>query len=144
MTSEDAPDPAGRTGPQLFYNDTVIDHFVNPRNVGELEPGPGVYAVVVGDPACGDQLELWVEVAGGRLSRVRFRSLGCPGAIATSSMLTELACGRTLAEAAVLTDDEVVEALGGIPERKRHCSLLGVQALQAALAAERRDPEKRE
>lgn len=92
---------------------------------------------MVGDPACGDQMKLWIEMSADRISRIRFRSLGCPGAIATSSMLTDLALGRTLEEAGRLTDDDVVEALGGIPARKRHCSLLGVQALQAAIAGYR-------
>lgn len=122
-------------GPQLFYNERVVDHFRNPRNVGELPAAANVASAVVGDPACGDQMKLWIEVSAGRIGRIRFRSLGCPGAIATSSMLTDLALGRTLGEAAALTDDDVVEALGGIPERKRHCSLLGVQALQAAIVA---------
>ena len=124
-------------GPQLFYNDRVVDHFLNPRNVGELPEAESVVCTVVGDPACGDQMKLWIEVSAGRISRIRFRSLGCPGAIATSSMLTELAEGRTLEQAATLTDDDVIEALGGLPERKRHCSLLGVQALQAAIAGYR-------
>jgi nitrogen fixation protein NifU and related proteins len=131
---EDDAEPQAEQGPQLFYNERVVDHFSRPRNVGELRAADNVAFAVVGDPACGDQMKLWIEVSAGRITRVRFRSLGCPGAIATSSMLTELALDRTLDEAAALTDDDVVEALGGIPVRKRHCSLLGVRALHAAIA----------
>jgi nitrogen fixation NifU-like protein len=120
-------------GPVLFYNDVVIDHFVNPRNVGDLPEVETDGFGLVGDPSCGDQMLLWIGVADGRIARIAFRSFGCPGAIATSSMLTTLAEGRTLEEARRITDDDVIEALGGIPERKRHCSLLGVMALQAAL-----------
>ncbi len=129
------PASEGGPAPQLYYNDTVVDHFLHPRNVGELAEGADVVSAVVGDPGCGDQMRLWIQVAEGRISQIRFRSFGCPGAIATSSMLTELALGRTLGQARALTDDDVIEGLGGIPARKRHCSLLGVQALQAAIAA---------
>ncbi|MBN2369561.1 MAG: iron-sulfur cluster assembly scaffold protein [Vicinamibacteria bacterium] len=123
----------------LFYNDRVIDHFTNPRNVGDLSEGAAIGFGLVGDPRCGDQTKLWIEVSSGRIARVRFRSFGCPGAIATSSMLTVLAEGRTIEEARAITDDDVIEALGGIPARKKHCSLLGVQALRAAID----DHEKR-
>jgi nitrogen fixation NifU-like protein len=126
-------DSGGSTGPRLFYNEVVIDHFVNPRNVGELAEGDTDGYGMVGDPACGDQMKLWIAVRGGRIAKIAFQSFGCPGAIATSSMLTALADGKTIDEARRITDDDVVEALGGIPERKRHCSLLGVRALQAAI-----------
>lgn len=121
------------SGPVLFYNDTVVDHFTNPRNVGELDERETDGFAVVGDPSCGDQMKLWISARDGRISKIAFKSYGCPGAISTSSMLTVLAEGRTLEEAARITDDDVVDALGGIPERKRHCSLLGVRALRAAL-----------
>lgn len=137
---DDDAAPDDGAGPQLFYNETVVDHFMHPRNVGELPAAEGVISAVVGDPSCGDQMKLWIEISAGRIERVRFKSLGCPGAIATSSMLTELAEGRTLEQADALTDDDVIEALGGIPARKRHCSLLGVQALRAALARHREGP----
>jgi len=123
----------GSRGPLLFYNEVVIDHFVNPRNVGELSEGDTDGYGMVGDPTCGDQMKLWIAVHGGRIAKIAFQSFGCPGAIATSSMLTALAEGRTIDEARRLTDDDVVEALGGIPEKKRHCSQLGVRALQAAI-----------
>lgn len=118
-------------GPLLFYNEMVIDHFTNPRNVGELENPDG--EVVVGDPACGDQMKVGIRINNYRIEDIKFKSYGCPGAIATSSMMTELAKGRTIAEALELTDDEVVIALGGIPERKKHCSLMGVTGLRGAI-----------
>jgi len=126
-------DPGDPAGPVLFYNDVVIDHFMNPRHVGDLPEAETDGFGLVGDPSCGDQMLLWIGVRDGRIARIAFRSFGCPGAIATSSMLTVLAEGRTLEAARRITDDDVIEALGGIPERKRHCSLLGVMALQAAL-----------
>lgn len=120
-------------GPVLSYNETVLDHFVNPRNVGELDEADTDGFGLVGDPSCGDQMKLWIAVREGRIARIAFKSFGCPGAIATSSMLTALAEGKTIDQAKGITDDDVVEALGGIPERKRHCSLLGVRALHAAM-----------
>ena len=121
------------SGPVLFYNEAVIDHFTNPHNVGELPENETDGYGLVGDPACGDQMKLWISIRSGRIDKIAFKSFGCPGAIATSSMLTDLAKGRTVEEARRLTDDDIVEALGGIPERKKHCSLLGIQALQAAI-----------
>ncbi len=126
-------DPGAWSGPVLFYNEAVIDHFTNPRNVGEISPAETNGFGLVGDPSCGDQMKLWVVVRAGRITRIAFKSFGCPGAIATSSMLTDLAKGKTIEEARLITDDDIVEALGGIPENKRHCSLLGVRALQAAI-----------
>jgi nitrogen fixation NifU-like protein len=122
------------SGPILFYNNAVIEHFTNPRNVGELPESETDGYGLVGDPSCGDQMKLWISIRGGKIEKIAFKSFGCPGAIATSSMLTDLAKGRTIEEAKCLTDDDVVEALGGIPERKKHCSLLGVLALRAAIA----------
>ena len=121
------------SGPILYYNDTVLDHFTNPRNAGELAENETDGYGLVGDPACGDQMKLWISIRSERIEKIAFKSYGCPGAIATSSMLTYLAKGRTIEEAKRITDDDVVEALGGIPERKKHCSLLGVLALQAAI-----------
>ena len=120
-------------GPVLFYNEVVIDHFTNPHNVGEFSPTETDGFGLVGDPSCGDQMQLWISVRDGRIARIAFKSLGCPGAIATSSMLTALAQGKTIEAARGITDDDVIAVLGGIPEHKRHCSLLGVRALQAAL-----------
>ncbi|HBH86674.1 MAG TPA: iron-sulfur cluster assembly scaffold protein [Syntrophaceae bacterium] len=130
-------EPQTHAGPVLFYTNIVIDNFVNPRNVGEIEDADG-YAMI-GDPSCGDQMKLWIKVRDGRISDIKFKSFGCPGAIATSSMTTVLASGKTIEEAKKLTDDNVILALGGIPENKRHCSLMGINALLAAI----QDYEKR-
>ena len=118
-------------GPLLFCNDLVIDHFTNPRNVGEVEHPDG--QVMIGDPSCGDQMKVTVMITGNRIVDIKFTSNGCSGAIATSSMMTELAKGKTVEEALKLTDDDVVIALGGIAEKKKDCSLMGVTGLQGAL-----------
>ncbi|OHD26488.1 MAG: hypothetical protein A2Y38_01980 [Spirochaetes bacterium GWB1_59_5] len=118
----------------MYYTDAVIDHFTNPRNVGEMVAGEYDGYACIGDPGCGDEMKLWIVVRDGSIARIAFKSYGCPGAISTSSMLTVLAEGKSLAEALRISDDDVVNALGGIPENKQHCSLLGVQALHAALA----------
>ena len=128
-----------RSGPALFYNETVLEHFMAPRNTEALSSDEVDGFGLVGDPACGDQMKLWICVREGRIAKIALKSFGCPGAIATSSMLTVLARGKTVAEAREISDDDVVQALGGIPERKKHCSLLGVRALMAALS----DWEKR-
>ncbi|MCX5899836.1 MAG: iron-sulfur cluster assembly scaffold protein [Proteobacteria bacterium] len=123
--------------PVLFYNETVIDHFTNPRNVGEIDNADGF--ALVGDPSCGDQMKLWIKVVAGHIFDIKFKSFGCPGAIATSSMATTIAMGMHLEDAKRLTDDDIIRALGGIPANKEHCSLMGVGALQAAI----RDYEQR-
>jgi nitrogen fixation NifU-like protein len=125
------PEPDLSEGPVLFYNERVIDHFTNPRNVGEMDDADG-YALI-GDPSCGDQMMLWIRVENERIIDITFKSFGCPGAIATSSMMTTLAKGKTIREAKQLTDDDVIDALGGIPERKKHCSLMGVTSLLEAI-----------
>jgi nitrogen fixation NifU-like protein len=133
MSSAENTEAQPLKGPVLFYNDTVIDHFTNPRNAGEMKSGEANGYALVGDPLCGDQMKLWIRVDSGRITDIRFKSFGCPGAIATSSMATCMALGKSLEEAAELTDDDVVRALGGIPEDKKHCSLLGIMALQKAI-----------
>ncbi len=132
-TDDDKTESAQYSGPVLFYNEDVIDHFMNPRNMGELSEDNTDGYGLVGDPSCGDQMKLWISIRSGRINQIAFKSYGCPGAIATSSMLIDLAKGKTIEEAKSITDDDVVEALGGIPEKKKHCSLLGVLALQAAI-----------
>ena len=114
-----------------MYTQKVIEHFTNPRNVGEAENANA--EAVVGDPSCGDQMKISLRVENGRIVDIKFKSYGCPGAIATSSMLTELAKGKTIEEALLITDDDVSVSLGGIPERKKHCSLMGVMSLQEAI-----------
>jgi nitrogen fixation NifU-like protein len=129
---ERPPEPGSLpAGPILLYNETVIEHFMHPRNVGELENPDG--EAVVGDPMCGDQMKVSIRVDNGIISDIKFKSFGCPGAISTSSMVTELAKGKSTVEALMITDDDVVLALGGIPAHKKHCSLLGVQAVQQAI-----------
>ncbi len=138
MDSERNDEDGGYSGPILYYTDAVIDHFTNPRNVGEMADDEADGYACIGDPGCGDEMKLWIAVRDERIERIAFKSYGCPGAISTSSMLTVLAEGRTLDEALAITDDDVVGALGGIPENKHHSSLLGVKALRAAVASARR------
>jgi nitrogen fixation NifU-like protein len=121
------------TGSPSTYNEIVMDHFINPRNIGEMSEEEADGRSIIGDPACGDQLKLWIKIKDHQIADIKFKCFGCPGAIATSSMLTVLAKGKTIAEARRLTDNDVIEALGGIPEVKRHCSLIGVGALQQAI-----------
>jgi nitrogen fixation protein NifU and related proteins len=115
----------------LVYNETLIHHFKHPRNAGEIE-NPDAMAVV-GDPACGDFIRVYLKVEGGKISDFKFLTQGCPGAISTSSIATELAIGKTLEEALALTDNDVIKAAGGIPARKAHCSLLAIKGLHEAI-----------
>ena len=133
LSADDNEQIPENEGPVLFYNDLVIEHFTNPCNVGEMSPKEANGFALVGDPACGDQMKLWIKVESGRIADIKFKSFGCPGAIATSSMATRLALDKTLEEAAQLSDDDVIRELGGIPEEKKHCSLLGINALQKAI-----------
>jgi nitrogen fixation NifU-like protein len=133
VSALDKKQNTGSDGPVLFYNDVVLEHFTNPCNVGEMPQDEADGFALVGDPACGDQMKLWIKVQSDKIVDIKFKSFGCPGAIATSSMATKLAMGRTLEEAAQLTDDDVIRELGGIPEDKKHCSLLGITALQKAI-----------
>ena len=119
------------SGPILYYNDLVIDHFTNPRNSGELK-NPDAEALI-GDPSCGDQMRITIKVYKNKIVDIKFKSNGCEGAIAANSMITELAKGKTIKEAQRLTDDDVITALGGIPEGKELCSLMGVAGLQEAI-----------
>ena len=115
----------------LVYNETLIDHFMHPRNVGEIE-NPDAMAIV-GDPTCGDFIRVYLKVEDGKISAFKFLTQGCPGAISTSSIATELAIGKTLEEALRLTDNDVIHATGGIPARKAHCSLLAIRGLHEAI-----------
>jgi nitrogen fixation NifU-like protein len=114
-----------------MYSPTVIDHFQHPRNLGDLDAADAVAEVE--NPACGDRTRLALRVDGGRIVAVRFRTEGCPAAIAASSITTELILGKTLAEAGELRDSDVVEALGGLPRNKMHCSVLAEDVIRAAL-----------
>ena len=125
--------------PSESYNLNVMDHFFNPRNIGELSENECNGFSIAGDSSCGDQLYLWIKVESNRIKDIKFKSFGCPGAIATSSMMTVLVKGKMIEEAKKITDKDVIEALGGIPEPKKHCSLLGITALHQAII----DYEKR-
>jgi len=116
-----------------YYNVTVMDHFTNPRNIGEMTEEEADGSALLGDPSCGDQLRLWIKVQDNKIVDIKFKCFGCPGAIATSSMLTVLAKGKTIQQAKQLMDNDVIIALGGIPEIKKHCSLMGVGALHQAI-----------
>jgi nitrogen fixation NifU-like protein len=114
------------------YSPIVLDHFQHPRNLGELDPADAVAEVE--NPACGDRTRLSLRVEDGRITAARFRTEGCPAAIAASSITTELITGKTLEEAARLRDADVAEALGGLPRNKLHCSVLAEDVIQAAIA----------
>ncbi len=129
----DQNDFESMSGPVLFYNEIVMDHVNNPQNVGEISEDEADGFSQCGDPACGDVLKLWIKIESGRIADIKFKTFGCPGAISTSSMMTVLAKGKTIKNAKKITDDEVVLALEGIPEQKKHCSLLGVTALHEAI-----------
>jgi nitrogen fixation NifU-like protein len=115
----------------ISYNETVIEHFMNPRNVGLIEDADG--HGVVGDPICGDYIEVSLRVEGDKIADFKFLMSGCPAAIATSSIATELAIGKTIQEAMAMTDNDVIVAAGGIPARKAHCSLLAIRGLHQAI-----------
>ena len=113
------------------YNDTVMDHFMNPRNVGEIENPDGVGEE--GNPVCGDMMTFYIKVKDGKLEDVKYKTFGCGAAIAVSSIVSEMAKGKTLAEVKKLNPDKVVDELGGLPKNKHHCSNLGAQALLKAI-----------
>ncbi len=114
-----------------MYTPQLIDHFQNPRNAGVIAEPDGVGTI--GDPECGDFIRIYITVDNNCLSSVAFEACGCPASIATTSVLTELALGKTLKEALNIDELEVVEALGGLPEAKIHCSNLGTGALNQAI-----------
>ncbi|UCF06820.1 MAG: Fe-S cluster assembly scaffold protein NifU [bacterium] len=114
-----------------LYSDKVMDHFMNPRNVGELESPDGVGEV--GNPVCGDMMTFMITVKDGRIEDVKFKTFGCGAAIAVSSMVSEMAKGKTLEEALKITNAMVAEELDGLPKNKMHCSNLGADALHKAI-----------
>ena len=114
-----------------IYSDKVMDHFTNPRNVGEIENPDGVGEE--GNPVCGDMMTFHIKVKDNRLEDVKFRTFGCGAAIAVSSIVSEMAKGKTLEEAAAITPSLVAKELEGLPKQKFHCSNLGAQALREAI-----------
>ncbi|MFA6171416.1 MAG: Fe-S cluster assembly scaffold protein NifU [Patescibacteria group bacterium] len=116
----------------MDYSKKLIDHFTNPRNQGKMDNPSSVG--VVGNPVCGDLMKLYLDVKDGVINDIKFETLGCASAIATSSMVTELAKGKTLDEAERITRNDVADALEGLPPIKMHCSNLAADALKKAIA----------
>ena len=114
-----------------MYNKVVMDHFRNPRNVGVIENPDGVGEV--GNPLCGDMMTIYLKVENDAIADIKFQTFGCGSAIAVSSMLTEIAKGKSIAEAKKITNKDVAKALEGLPKNKLHCSNLGADALQMAI-----------
>ncbi|MCL2116598.1 MAG: Fe-S cluster assembly scaffold protein NifU [Methanobrevibacter sp.] len=114
-----------------MYTEKVMDHFTNPRNVGEIENPDG--EGTVGNPTCGDMMTIYIKVNENVIEDIKFKTFGCGAAIATSSMITELAMGKTIEDALKITKNQVAEALEGLPKTKMHCSNLAADALKAAI-----------
>ena len=116
----------------MLYSEKVMDHFTNPRNVGEIEDADGIGEV--GNAKCGDIMKRFLKIDNGVITDIKFKTFGCGAAVATSSMATEMIKGRKLEDALKLTNKAVVEALDGLPDSKLHCSVLAEQALKAAIS----------
>jgi nitrogen fixation NifU-like protein len=114
-----------------MYSEKVIDHFTNPRNVGEIENADGIGQV--GNPVCGDIMKIYLKIENDIITDVKFKTFGCGAAIATSSIATELIKGKSIEEALKLTNKAVVEALDGLPPVKLHCSVLAEEAVKSAI-----------
>ncbi|MGO9377977.1 MAG: Fe-S cluster assembly scaffold protein NifU [Dissulfurispiraceae bacterium] len=114
-----------------MYSEKVMDHFMNPRNVGEIPDADGVG--MEGNPTCGDAMQLFIKVENDRIVDAKFRTFGCGAAIAVSSMITEMVKGKTLDEAMSMSKEAVANELGGLPPQKMHCSNLGADALKKAI-----------
>ena len=115
----------------MLYSEKVLDHFTNPRNVGEIPDADGVGEV--GNAKCGDIMRMYLKIEGDKITDVKFKTFGCGAAIATSSMATELVKGKSVKDAMQLTNQAVMEALDGLPPVKVHCSVLAEEAIRAAL-----------
>ena len=114
-----------------MYSDKVMEHFSNPKNVGEIENADGVGEV--GNPVCGDMMSFYIKVQNDKISDIKFKTFGCVAAIAVSSIVSEMAMGKKLAEAKKITKKSVAESLDGLPKEKMHCSNLGADALAKAI-----------
>jgi nitrogen fixation NifU-like protein len=114
-----------------MYSEIVIDHFTNPRNVGEIEKADGIGQV--GNAKCGDIMRITLEIEDNLIKDIKFKTFGCGAAVATSSMVTEMVKGKSLEEALEISNAAVAEALGGLPETKMHCSNLAADAVHAAI-----------
>lgn len=114
-----------------FYSEKVMDHFQNPRNVGEIKDADGTGEI--GNPVCGDMMSFYIKVKDNIIEDVKFKTFGCGAAIAVSSMVSEMAKGKTLDEALQITNASVAKELGGLPANKMHCSNLGADALHKAI-----------
>ena len=115
----------------VTYNEKVMQHFMNPQNVGDIKDADGIGEV--GNPVCGDMMTFYIKVKNNKLEDVKFKTFGCGAAIAVSSMVSQIAKGKTLEEALKITNKDVAEELGGLPKNKMHCSNLGADALHAAI-----------
>lgn len=116
----------------MLYSEKVMDHFANPRNVGEIEDADGIGEV--GNAKCGDIMKMYIKVDGDIVSDCKFKTFGCGAAVATSSIATEMIKGKRIDDALKLTNKAVIEALDGLPSQKIHCSVLAEQAVKAALS----------
>ena len=114
-----------------MYNETVMEHFTNPRNVGEIEDADGIGEV--GSPQCGDIMKIFLKVEDNIIKDIKFKTFGCASAIASSSIMTDMVKGKTIEEALALTNKDVVDALGGLPKPKVHCSVLAEEAIRSAI-----------
>lgn len=126
----------------MIYSEKVMEHFQNPRNVGKIEDADGIGQV--GNPVCGDMMTFYIKVKDNRLADVKFQTFGCGAAIAVSSMVSEIAKGKTLEEALQITNDMIADELGGLPKNKLHCSNLGADALHAAIMDYKKKQEAKE
>jgi nitrogen fixation NifU-like protein len=118
-----------------MYSEKVMDHFANPRNVGEIPDADGIG--IKGNPVCGDVMKIYIKIKDGRIVDAKFQTFGCGAAIAVSSMVTEMVKGKTLDEALTISKATVAEELGGLPPEKMHCSNLGADALRDAIESYR-------
>ncbi|MEO0137706.1 MAG: Fe-S cluster assembly scaffold protein NifU [candidate division WOR-3 bacterium] len=125
-----------------FYSEKVMDHFQHPRNVGEIPDADGIGEV--GNPVCGDMMTFYIKVQDNRIVDVKFKTFGCGAAIAVSSMVSEMAKGKTIEEALKITNELVAQELGGLPPNKMHCSNLGADALHKAIEDYLKKKEQRD